>query len=689
MQPKIKLAKIELNLFTLLEKANREFTAMWKRCQKPNKKQKSFQNCAQSYETIMELIEHNRERNNVSDLLKSYYLEAWLGKIQSDFNDLPQNPSNEDVILSNDKKITKIKESLTHLKSQTDNLQTKLITKKIPSALSKDYDELFEKINDFFIFFDKNISQYKATYYYNFSEKLIEESESLSTITNHNDHDHKKNLLSTSILCLGISRDFYKELDQQNDADLTTQRRNYIQLELDNFLKEYSHLKKPAAKRKSFNPSETSNSKKNKAPTILEIEKSISESSKKSTEITATKRDSLEQKNQTVLNKAVAKLNSHVPPKKRKDWIIPEKEPAKIAYVSPCSIKVPINYSLNSEEEIAQQREEQYKKMLTMASVDDPFRFYSRLFFDLSHQLQVFSKESSNHTLLTKLSWLTIAKQLIGLTSNKNAADNTNIEKIVTDIRLLSTANQKNLKTISSQKRAEAYPTYTAFDLQSKDLQNLLIEEITDYYYGLEAFNLKSAAMSFLDLIPNIIKKHSFANTLKEIENTIQSVYKPIENLFYAKLLRELVKFHICDENMPWQKNTFSPEKKTQLNKAYLRILTISERFAEGSSNESQALKNKIKQLKNHLLQQLSLEQDLTLSDNIYSTSAFFHAPKPIEPLSIELLNNTLREHFQCLVKCRAAAIHSESIYKHLLQFIQTHCKQEQVNISHPRISLS
>src|ERR1700685_3398658 len=115
MAAKIKLAKIELHLFTFLEKTNKKFTSNWENCQDLNKKQSNFQDCAQSYETIMELIEHNRERKNVSDLLEFYYLEAWLGKIQSQFNHLPQHPANEDAVMRNNKKIEELTKSLTSL----------------------------------------------------------------------------------------------------------------------------------------------------------------------------------------------------------------------------------------------------------------------------------------------------------------------------------------------------------------------------------------------------------------------------------------------------------------------------------------------------------------------------------------------------------------------------------------------
>ncbi|MCH9637112.1 hypothetical protein [Rickettsiella endosymbiont of Litargus connexus] len=94
-------------------------------------------------------------------------------------------------------------------------------------------------------------------------------------------------------------------------------------------------------------------------------------------------------------------------------------------------------------------------------------------------------------------------------------------------------------------------------------------------------------------------------------------------------------------------------------------------------------LTHKIEQLKNYLLQQFP-EQDLILSDNTNSSRSFFQPIKPIGPISIQLLNTTLQEHFQCLLKYKAPTIHSETLYKDLLRFIQTHCK-EQVETNHAR----
>lgn len=683
---KLNRAKIELHLFTLLENTNKEFTARWKQCQNSNKEPIRFQDCSKSYQKIIELVEYNREKNNISNLLESYYLEARLGQIQSELNDLPQNPPSEDTVMDNDKTIRTLEKSLIDLKDKAKKFSEMNLTNKkaISRALRKDFQDLFNKIDTDSL--SKDISQCRAIYLYNHAENLIAELE--DTISN-SDFDLKIKHYKRAINYLHNSADSYKKAENIEHAEETSQR----QKEIEKQLKQLEKSLKP----------------------ILKIKK-ISAKSGQSLTLNNASKDSDGsypiQKKQIELHKDNTKTNfvTLLPLKKRKNWIITEEEPVlkksnfslfstngtesenlpnaekstrKKSYTSPSEIKITFDISLNFEEEAIQHREEAFKKMLTLVIIDDPFRFYGRFFLDLSQQLQICSKESSNHTLLTQLSWLAIAQQLISLIPNKNQTDNTTLKTISDHIRLITSNHKKNLAIISSQKRGEAYPIYESHDLQPKSLQNLLIKEIIDYYYGLEAFKLTAAAISFLDLISHVINKYSFASAFREIENTIQSVHKLNENLFCAKLLRELVKFYICDENANWQNNTFSSANKIDLNKEYLRILIISQCFAEGLSKESQDLRNKIQQLKNHLLQQIP-EQDLTLYDNINSSHSFFQQNKQVEPFSTELLIKTLQEHFQRLLKYKAPTIHSNTIYKNLLRFIQTHCK-DQAEISYSR----
>ena len=376
----------------------------------------------------------------------------------------------------------------------------------------------------------------------------------------------------------------------------------------------------------------------------------------------------------------VANLPFFVASEKTKNKILLDKQniSSKKSYISLEQITTSI--LLTPEEKMLQRRKQQYEQMLNQVSSDNPYQFYSRLFFDLSAQLKLYSKKSSNHTLLTKLSWLTIAKQLLQLSPDKNEINTQYLENILNTINTLSVTHHKALAVISTQKRAEAYPTYEKSDLQTENLPQFFIKEIADYYYGLDVLDLSSAAKRFLDLIPKVINTNSVNMT--SIETIIQSAYKPIENLFYAKLLRELVKFHICDENAAWYKNSFSPGSKKQLVNEYLRILTISNYFAELSGKAGQELKYKIEQLMKHIKQEFDLKQESTITDLRYSTNTFFPVSQPIKllPASADLLIKTLREHIQCLIKHCVNSIPTLTIHHHLLVFIQTYCKQEEIH---------
>jgi hypothetical protein len=157
-------------------------------------------------------------------------------------------------------------------------------------------------------------------------------------------------------------------------------------------------------------------------------------------------------------------------------------------------------------------------------------------------------------------------------------------------------------------------------DLKTKDLKKFLIQEITDYYHGLAAFNKYEEAKSFLNLIANVIKpKPSIA-----IEEHLRSVAEPTDNLFFAKLLRELIKFHICVENEAWRKETFLTENSVNLNNEYYKILIITKYFAERVGDKSQDLNEKILQLEKHILENFSPVKNLTLLDNTIKNSAFF-----------------------------------------------------------------
>lgn len=653
---KSQLAKIELHIFILLKKTNEEFSEEWKKSQNPNN-EPNFQNCIQNYQTIRELIEYNRNKKTTSHLLESYYLEAWLGEIQSTLNDLTQNPSYEDVLLSNDEKIEELTKSLNqlNLKAIALNLPAQ---KNRDKALLKDYQDLFDEISGYFFTWDKTIYERKAVYYYNLAENLINEAGELSE--DPVDFDLKKELLSTSIACLDAAHNFYNQYGQHQYANETLQYQKKIEAKLKQLekipksdfktKKPIKHVPKASTHLKQSLPRHHTESSKRKERTSIVStlpKKRIHWLDSKGTEGPVHK----QLKKKSFMDKPIIKKSI-------------EKEGSFDTYPSSSSL------SSHNEEVFVQSREEEFRQIIHQIAFDDPFRFYGQLFFNLNQKLYIYSKESSNHTLLTQLSWLTLSQQLINLIRHKNQKDNQDFSKINHIRKTLLEKHQKNLSVISQQKRNEAYPTYSLADLQSRDLQTLFIDEVFDYYYGLEAFKQTSAALSFLDLSLLIIKNYSF-NPLEEIKKAIQSVHTLNESLFFAKLLRELVKFHVCQENIAWQKSTFSSDNKVNLNKEYLRILTIAENFIEQSNKESQDLKTKIKLLKNHLLQQF---QPNLIPIN-HSYSSFFQSFQ--QSSSIEALIKILQEHFQCLLKYRNPGIHSQAIYKHLVKFIHTHCKEQ------------
>src|SRR5436190_797766 len=653
MKSKLKLAKLELSVFLLLEKTNKEFTHKWEKRQNPDN-ELSFQDCIQNYQTVRELIEHNRKKNTTSLLLESYYLEAWLGEIQSHLNDLPQNTSNEDIVSSNDENIKKLTRSFYrhYYKAKALNLQGQ---KNKNKALLKDYHDLFKKISENFSSWDNTIYERKAAYYYNLAENLINEAHELSEDVL--DFDLKKTLLSTSITCLETAHNFYEQYGQHQYANETLQ----YQKKIEDQLKQLKKFHQSASKTKKT----TKSIPKTSIDSKIKLQKSLEPKQDGQPDPSSS---SLSRKRMHWKNS-----DEERPVRKQLRKTFPDKPIIKKSTEKEKSFETPLYPSpstLNNEEALIQHREEEFKQVLNQISIDDPFRFYAQLFYKLNQQLHIYSKESSNHTLLTQLSWLTLSQQLMDLIPHKNQQDSEDLLKI-NDIRIkFLDKHKKNLNVISQQKRNEAYSTYELSDLRSRNLQILLIDEVFDYYYGLEAFKQTSAALSFLDLTSQVIKNYRF-KPFEEIKNTIQSVHKLNESLFYAKLLRELIKFHVCQENANWHKSTFSSENKANLNKEYLKILTIAENFAEQSNRVRQDLRRKIQLLKTHLLQQFEPNSMPTT----HSMSSFF---QPIQrSYSIEELIKILQEHFQCLLKYKAPGIHSQDIYKHLVRFIHTHCKEQ------------
>lgn len=158
----------------------------------------------------MELIDYNR-KNNTDDVLEFYYLEAWLGKVQSDLNDLPQYPSKKADLIDNNKEIEKIKKSVTDIeeKAKTLNLHNK---KGINAALKKDFEDLLKRINEYADSLDKDTSERKAIYYYYYAENIIKKATSIS------DNDLKIKYYKHAIHYLNKSISLYKKAENFKHA---------------------------------------------------------------------------------------------------------------------------------------------------------------------------------------------------------------------------------------------------------------------------------------------------------------------------------------------------------------------------------------------------------------------------------------------------------------------------------------
>lgn len=689
-----KIKKIESNLRDLLRKANEKLNLAYsEKTSNPDMDTTLFQNCVPNYKNIMNLIEFHQKNNTSSDFLTYYYLSACFAHIKSSFNGLPENPSseNKDIVLSNEAEIEKLSESLDSLKHKISDINI-FNTKNRDRSLKNNFKELREEINYYSDKWKESVAYRKAVYFYNTGISLLEDETSEKDFPDLL-NQLKENRLSNSIVCFNLAKYHYKAANSTKDAisilpyiSAAKEKLNQLKTALPHTLKRKNSwemrdkqgpvskkLRIPFVKKVRFNVS----SKPEEETAVQNIEKIAINTSSKLNAFS----NQVEQKNQPEepYHHKAADLPFFVPPKKRKNWLeIPDREELASKKYLISSKLTTTNTLLADEEEMVQHRKQQYEKMLNQVSIDNPYRFYSRLFFDLSTQLKPCSKESSNHTLLTKLSWLTIAKQLLHLSSHESEIDNRYLENIENSIRSLSAIHRKTLAVVKAQKRAEAYPTYEDSDLHSENLLLFFIKEITDYYYGLDVLVFNSAAKHFLDLIPGVINENSV--NMHRIETIVQSAYKPIENIFYAKLLRELVKFYTCDENATWNKNTFLPESKKALVNEYLRILTISNYFAELSGAAGQDLKNKIAQLADYIKQEFNLKQESTITDLKYPISAFFRVSQQTEPLPADFLMRTLREHLQYLIKHRADSISEPTIRQHLLLFIQTYCEQEEIH---------
>jgi hypothetical protein len=339
---KLNQAQLKLNLFTLLENTNKKFTTEWMRCQTLNQESCRFKECSENYQKIIDLVKSN---NNTNYLLESYYLEAWLGKIQSDLNGLPQNPPNEAILTDNNIKIEELTDSLHHL-----NVEAKIFKLHIPEninhELRKDYQDLLSKINACYSSWEKTISQRKAAYYYNLAENSVKKSKEISR-----DNLDLKEILFKSIEHLKEARAFYEKGEQQRYAKETAEYQKKIEEKLQGLKKSSP----PIVEKRSINiiPKEPS---------------TLAYSSKTSIDL-----HPVEERPTVINNHKLSVHPKNLPFKKRKNYTLEE---------TPI-LKKKLKTSFISANESAQLRKENLKDMLFKIHIDNPFRFYGKLFFKI------------------------------------------------------------------------------------------------------------------------------------------------------------------------------------------------------------------------------------------------------------------------------------------------------------------
>ncbi|ABS76517.1 hypothetical protein CbuD7D7780_04415 [Coxiella burnetii] len=197
-------------IYKKLESTNRKFSAAVK-----NKKPRGsdlFKGLRDAYEAICNDIKLiNRPEGRTDELLHAYFLEAWLGKLQTEENYLSESPENENTLSENDKKLEEIAKSLEALFLEANGFYSSIKSKKTGSQLySKflnDCEYIYNQIKDHHNSWKIISNQTKANYYYNFSEDLIKESKKRGS-------DEKAFLLKC-VLYLKPCISFYNEAEDQ------------------------------------------------------------------------------------------------------------------------------------------------------------------------------------------------------------------------------------------------------------------------------------------------------------------------------------------------------------------------------------------------------------------------------------------------------------------------------------------
>ncbi len=156
----------------------------------------------------------------MAELLKAYYLEAWLGKLQAEENYLSENPEDENILLENDKKLEGITKSLEELLLEANKFYPSIISKKSESKFYSNFlsdcKETYNSINKYSNSWEKISNRTKANYYYNFSEDLIEKSKE--------SHSDEETFLHRCSVYLKFCISFYDEAEDQVSKEETEKK---------------------------------------------------------------------------------------------------------------------------------------------------------------------------------------------------------------------------------------------------------------------------------------------------------------------------------------------------------------------------------------------------------------------------------------------------------------------------------
>ncbi|AML49100.1 hypothetical protein AYM02_07145 [Coxiella burnetii] len=213
----MKIIKLVENIYKDLEATNKKFSAA---ITNEARGSELFKKICDKYEVICNNTQTNAAKGRMAELLKAYYLEAWLGKLQAEENYLSENPENENILLENDKKLEGITKSLEELLIEANKFYPSIISKKSKSKFYSNFlsdcKETYNSINKYSNSWEKISNRTKANYYYNFSEDLIEKSKE--------SHSDEETFLHRCSVYLKFCISFYDEADDQVSKEETEKK---------------------------------------------------------------------------------------------------------------------------------------------------------------------------------------------------------------------------------------------------------------------------------------------------------------------------------------------------------------------------------------------------------------------------------------------------------------------------------